>query len=516
MAMESGNPPLDSGSDSDPRGRWGARAGPDDAGSNRDRVSQRYAQHGRGNPAGRRPRHRSARRLPKFDIARLTIMALLFAAIAFFGGSARMDVNWLLFLRPICLFAIAALLVLPAPEKARSMRVPSLLLALLALVIAVQLVPLPPSVWMSLAGHERYAEAALAAGIEQPWRPISLAPWRTWNSLFALLPAAAMLIALGGVNRRHEPRLVEAALLFIGLSLLLSVIQVAGVLDGPPLSYRFFAPDSAIGFFANRNHAAAFLATGFPLLRLWSLGPARNDRSARRRGAIALMAALVLLVMTVVTGSRTGMVVGFLSLAATLAIWPLEEVGAQMRRDHMRLLRIGVILVPIVMVVLLVLFGKALAVDRLVDDDLLAERRVTFLPLLLDLTRSFMPFGSGFGSFDPVFRGHEPDWGLSLGYFNNAHNDLIELTMTGGLPALAVLIAFVTWIALRVVASYRGMRRDEAISVRCGAVMAGALLAASLTDYPLRTPLAGAVLVFATFFVSGRPGFLGKGTEAKV
>lgn len=526
--MASSNPPFppDGTGSSDPRGRWGAagaRRGPDGGAERSARASRGFdpgRRNGRGQGESRRL-SRASNRTSRAETARLVLIGILFAAIALFGGSARPDVNWLLFLRPICLFAIAVLLVLPAPRRARSLWIPAVLLALLAVTIAVQLIPLPPSTWTGLPGHDRYAEAALAAGIEQPWRPISLVPWRTWNSLFALLPAAAMMVALWGIGHRQEGRLIQGFLLFVGLSLVIGIMQVAGALDGPPLPYKYFAENSVLGFFANRNHSAAFLATGFPLLRMWSLGSEVASRreatpQARRRRMVALPAAMVLLVMIVVTGSRTGMVVGFASLAASLAMWPLDEVGKGMRREQANWLRIGIIAVPVIMVVLLILFGKALSVDRFVDDDLLAEKRVTFLPLMIDLVRDFLPFGSGFGTFDPVFRSNEPDWGLSLKYFNNAHNDLIELALTGGLPALIVLAGFIGWIGFRLIRSLRAMPPLEAISVRAGAIMAGALLGASLTDYPLRSPLAGAVLVFAAFLIAkpiGQPSSRRSGEE---
>ncbi len=439
--------------------------------------------------------------MTRSQLARLVILGVLFAAIAFFGGSSRADAYLLLFLRPVCLVILAVLIVLPVTAPARSMRVPAILLALLALVIAVQLVPLPPSVWTALPGHERFAEAALAAGLEQPWRPISLAPWRTWNSLLALLPAAAMLLALRGVTHRQEPYVINGFLAFLAVSLLLGVFQIAGLMDGPPLEYRFFAEDSIVGFFANRNHSAAVLATGFPLLRMWSLAHGKRSMPSSRRRVIALGGALVLLVMIVVTGSRGGILVGFASLAASLAMSPLEELGARMRKSNAKLLRAAVVAVPMLIVALLILFGKALAIDRFVDDDLLAEKRVTFLPVMLDIVRDFLPFGTGFGSFDPVFRSYEPDWGLTRKYFNNAHNDLIELVMTGGIPALLLLVAFVAWIGLRLWRSWKGVPPRETISTRAGAIMAGSLLLASLTDYPLRTPLAGAVMVFAVYLM---------------
>ena len=216
------------------------------------------------------------RRLPGAETARLVLLGVCFTAIAFFGGSARADVNWLLPLRTVCLFVIAILVVMPLRSRAHSMTVPALLLLCLAVTIGVQLVPLPADVWTALPGHGRFAEAADAAGLDQPWRPISLVPWLTWNSLFALLPAAAILVALWGIAPHQRDKIIIGFLIFLGISVILGVIQAAGVLTGPPLHYRFFAQDFAIGFFANRNHAAAALATGFPVLRMLSLTAPKN------------------------------------------------------------------------------------------------------------------------------------------------------------------------------------------------------------------------------------------------
>ena len=483
--------------------RTGDRAGDRDA----DRDADRPRPERRRREGGSRrhaPPARAASRGPfalSSENVRLAVFALLFISIAFFGGSARADVNWLLPLRPICLFAIAVLVVLPLRERAHAMAVPAVLLAALALSIAVQLVPLPPEIWTSLPGRARFAEAAVVAGLDQPWRPVSLVPWLTWNSLFALLPALAVMTALWGIGPRHRDRVILGFLAFLGVSILLGIAQVAGALNGPPLHYRFFAQDSAIGFFANRNHAAAVLATGFPVLRLWSLTAPQGRAGAKRR-IFTLVAALVLLVMIVVTGSRTGMLVGFAAFAASLAMAPLDELGAKLDPRKAWMVRVGVVAVPLLVVVLLVLFGKAVALDRIVDDDLLAEQRVMYLPLLLDLMRGFLPFGSGFGTFDPVYRSFEPDWAITTKYLNHAHNDLLELLMTGGVFALAVLAAFIVWIAVRLWKTRSDARAAETISVRAGAIMAAALLGASLTDYPLRTPIAGAVLVLACWLIA--------------
>lgn len=510
-------------------GNWRTPAGrPTETKTARERVVGRLGQErdesrSSGERRGEnRRRHRPAPRTPtkmpftiSAELGRLTILAALFIAIAFFGGSARADVNWLLPLRPICLFAIALLAVLPTRDRAHSMAIPALLLAGLALTIAVQLVPLPPDIWTALPGHARFADAAVVAELEQPWRPISLVPWLTWNSLFALLPALAILTGLWGITPRQREKVVAGFLIFLGVSVALGIAQVAGALNGPPLHYRFFAQDSAIGFFANRNHAAAVLATGFPVLRLWSLSGTPGRGTGSKRRIFSLVAALVLLIMIVVTGSRTGMLVGFASLAASLAMAPIDEMGKLDPRKAW-IVRIGAVAVPLLVVVLLVLFGKAVALDRIVDDDLLAEQRVVYLPLLLDLMRTFLPFGSGYGTFDPLYRSFEPDWAITVKYLNHAHNDLLELLMTGGVPGLAVLAVFILWIAVRLWKTRRDPRSPETISVRAGSIMAAVLLGASLTDYPLRTPIAGAVLVLACWLIA-RPlsDFSTKGSSSR-
>ena len=56
--------------------------------------------------------------------------------------------------------------------------------------------------------------------------------------------------------------------------------------------------------------------------------------------------------------------------------------------------------------------------------------------------RSFLPFGAGFGTFDPVYRRFEPDALLSTIYLNQAHNEPMQLAMEGGIPALALLLVF--------------------------------------------------------------------------
>lgn len=455
---------------------------------------------------GRRPR-RLRPLLGRFLPASVRWDALRFAAIvtavvlcAFLGGSARADVRWLLVLRPLLIATAAALMLLPATAGSRNIRAPALLFAAFALAIAIQLIPLPPATWAALPGHEAYAQAAMLGRFVQPWHPVTLTPWLTWNALLALLPAAVLLFGLRRLEGRWEHRLVEAYLLLLGASTLLGLAQLAGLLAGPPFSYRFITEHSAIGFFANRNHQAAFLATGFPVLRLWAF-LARTPASLSRRHFVAAAAALFLVVVILVTGSRSGMFVALASLAGSAFMAPLPFLKVGMSKTQRRWITAAAIAVPVAIALLLIIFGKALAFDRIVDDDLTAEKRVTYLPIILEQIGAFFPFGSGFGSFDVVFRAAEPESALGAKYFNHAHNDLLELTLTGGLPALLVLIAALVWVAMR---SWKAVRREageDAMFARAGAISTGVWLLASLTDYPLRTPLAGAAIVISMYWL---------------
>jgi O-antigen ligase len=110
----------------------------------------------------------------------------------------------------------------------------------------------------------------------------------------------------------------------------------------------------------------------------------------------------------------------------------------------------------------------------------------------------FLPFGSGFGTFDPVYRMVEPDSLLSTIYLNEAHNEPLQLAIEGGLPALLLLLLFLVWWALAVVHAVRP--RESNVQRALAMAMATAtliMMLSSLVDYPLRTPLLSALFALA-------------------
>jgi O-antigen ligase len=203
------------------------------------------------------------------------------------------------------------------------------------------------------------------------------------------------------------------------------------------------------------------------------------------------------------TGSRSGLVLALVAAVSTYFVAPVKLRLWAGRRVNLFLL-VPAIIAP-VLAILMVLFGRALAVDRLTRLSLYSsEVRITNVSTVWDLVWRFFPFGSGFGSFDPIFRGFEQDSQLDETYFNHAHNELLELAMTGGAPALLVLVAFLLWAGWRTYAASRaGARDSDSVFVRLGAVMIALMLAGSLVDYPLRTPIFAFLFALACSWLVG-------------
>lgn len=441
---------------------------------------------------------------------RVRFWALLLALLSslVLGGSARADVPGLLLLRPLLIVALLALLLTPGRWEPGAVRTPLLLLAALALLMLAQLLPLPPGLWNALPGRELHAEAAAAAGIAEAWRPLSLAPYLTMNSLLALLPAA---VAMLGMARLRDDQRRAMLPLLIGVacaSALLGIVQLTGAPDGPAYFYEITHSGSAVGFFANRNHQAALLALAFPMLRVWTL-QARGERARYRfRLAVAAATGLLLVPMLVATGSRLGVLLGLIGIAAALLLAPLTDPAR--RSPRARLLVAAAWLVPLASALAAIALGRGLAIERIVGGDLGAEPRLTHLPVLLDLLKANFAFGTGFGTFDPLFRNVEPDWALSPRYFNHAHNEPIELLLSGGIPALLILLGFLLWWGRRAVRAFAPARAAPIPGfARLGLVMIAMLLFSSLVEYALRTPLMGMIFGIACAWAAmpaRRPG----------
>jgi O-antigen ligase len=408
------------------------------------------------------------------------------------GGSARADVYSLLYIRPMALLVLLAMLWQPAERtQADRLRPLWLLLLAFALSIAIQLIPLPPAMWTALPGRAPFVAVGTSAGLTPGWHPISLSPDLTLNSLISLLPGAAALMAVVTLRDNHALWALLGFVLLALVSALWAVIQFAGGPNSSTYLYEVTTRGIPVGLFANRNHQAVFLAAILPLLGAWvQTGPGlRGDqRFWLAAGLTAFLFPLILM-----TGSRSGSVLGLVGIAIGFAL-ARSKAGLTGRKALVAWVVGGLVLLALASTLLL---GRAVSLQRVMDLDLSAEQRVRLLPVVLDVLRDMWTVGSGFGTFDPVFRAYEPSWALKPSYFNHAHNEVLEVLLTGGIAAGVAVLAFLYWFFWSVVRLARnGRYRRKPLAVAAAGAIA-ILLLACLTDYPLRTPLLGAFFAYA-------------------
>lgn len=418
------------------------------------------------------------------------LVTAAFICIVFvLGGASRADITPLILLRPLSVVVLGyALIQIPSDVLHRHHMVLGLALVVLLVALA-QLVPLPPEIWHSLPGREMIVDADRAAGVGATWRPLSLAPDLTWNSVFALLtPLAALLLVLS-LSSASSQR-ISLILLAVGLvSGLLGILQLVGTV-GDSLSYYEARnnQNTAAGLFANRNHSAVFLACLFPVLA----GVAASARGYRL--VIAGAATIVLVPLIIATGSRAGILVGAIGFLLGGVLYVTERAR---RSSTGRLGRVGKTTVLVVaaigmaaLVGLVALSSHAEAWSRILSSGSANEKRLLAWPIVAQLARDQMPFGSGFGTFDLVFRAGEPLSLLGPTFLNHAHNDWLELWLTGGVSAMLLLVVAV--VAYLVATRRVWVRSAElgraSVLARVGSIILLMLALASIVDYPLRTP----------------------------
>ncbi|MEZ5855396.1 MAG: O-antigen ligase family protein [Hyphomicrobiaceae bacterium] len=410
----------------------------------------------------------------------------------------------------IQLFAIVALVVLAGQHygnacsaKGRADRAICLIFAVLPLV---QLIPLPPSIWKVLPGRQPLDEATALLNAASAWRPLSVATEATWLSVLSILPALAVFWAVSRLDNRRRRWLSLLALGVGALSVLVGLLQVAQGPNSPLRFYPITNPTEAVGFFANRNHFAALLYVLLLLAAAWSIQTVnRFTRTPRRHrfdpqvilpmlGAVALV--IVIVATQTFTRSRAGL---GLTIAALLgaALLSVGRIGGGHKSFSSRV----VMGAGMIGVVLAIQFALYRILERF-DADPLADARIPFARNTLEAAMAHFPFGSGLGSFVPVYGLFEPAKDAILDTFaNRAHNDFLEFGLETGVLGMVMLVIFAIWFVARGTVAWRASSdagSDIDVLLPRAATMAVALLLVhALVDYPLRTAAILTMFAFA-------------------
>jgi O-antigen ligase len=364
---------------------------------------------------------------------------------------------------------------------------PLFLILAVVLVPVVQLIPLPPRVWTLLPGRGEVAEAYTAAGISLPLLPISLEPLTTLRSLLSLLPAVAVFLGVFCLRDEVELSWVLLTIFLVAIvGAALGLLQLIGGEESPLRFYEITSLTRGVGFFANQNHQAAFLYGTIAFAATFVASLASRARRRPSAAAFQLTFAAVLLVSLIVgltaTLSRFGILLGLVAGLCSIPLVATLATGAARKR-----IIIVAAIANAAALLLLFQFGFVGMAERL-SQTLSSDLRWPLVSITANAAKDYLPFGSGIGTFAPIYQRYEPLEYLLEAYVNRAHNDWLETWLEGGLfTAMVVCVLLAGYLFL----AYRSWQTSNPTFLvayaRAGSICIGLLLIHSLLDYPLRT-----------------------------
>ncbi|MEJ6788920.1 O-antigen ligase family protein [Brevundimonas sp. BR2-1] len=355
------------------------------------------------------------------------------------------------------------------------------LLAATAALPLIQLIPLPPALWMAIPGREQLVLALDVAGVTPGFAPLSLTPDRTWGSFLALIPPVAVFLGVLAAPPSAPQRFAQGLVLATFIAILLGAAQLA---SGGTRLYPWATTDAGnvVGFFANRNHMAALSLMSLPFAVVLGIRASRRhvSRSQLMMGLAIVYVALTVVAIGVIR-SRAGIILVVPVLLASLAAaWIALGRG----RPKRSLLAAG--LGAALAFAAVGAFALGPVLERF-DTQGAKEGRFENWPFVVDAAASYLPLGSGIGSFDAVYRSVEPLSRLDATFFNQAHNDFLELWLETGWLGAALVMAFLVWFGRRTWTAWRARVSASRDLQRAATIAIATILAHSVGDYPLRT-----------------------------
>jgi O-antigen ligase len=410
----------------------------------------------------------------------LVAPAYLFACLVLGGSAQGVWQNMTLQLAGVAIIAWSAMARSEVPLSPAAKQLLWLAIAAIA-VVALQTVPLPPSVWTHLAGRGAIAQGFSALGAGPPPEPLSLTPAATLNSLLGMIPPLAFICAMLRL-KAYRPKWLAAALIagtLAGIALGALQVAAANPLESPLYLYEDTNWGKAVGFFANADHMATLLVITIPFLA--ALVAAGKSAGVQRFSAIVAIAAglgIVVLVGLALNGSLAGYGLALPVIAASALI--ILPPG-----NRLRLWVVGA-------AALLVVGSVGALESTAIGSGEIGSHASSSVQSRGDIASTtgravsdFMPFGSGLGSFRGVYALYEQPRQVTDVYVVHAHNDYLEIALELGLAGVILVLLFLIWWATAV---WRAWRTAEAGPfARAAAIASAAVLIHSIVDFPLRT-----------------------------
>ena len=415
------------------------------------------------------------------------VIALLIVSVIF-GGASRENPLRVMLVElaslPVLYLAVRRL---SAQDGWANLAGPICLLLAMAAVPLLQLIPLPPSVWQGLPLRDTATQVLAAAAVTPGWLPFSLTPADTHASLLALVAPAAMFLAVQSADADETRALAGLYLVLAVAGLVLGSGQLLSSGSSPFYLYSNTNYGSLVGFFANRNHQASFLLLCLPFAAVYVARRGRGDRAGLMANA-ALGFILLAIVALGAVHSRAGLILAAPALLGCLAI--IWRSGTGHARPQAILVAGGSMLAAVGAVLAFALVPNLARLSA----DPGQEVRLQAWPYIQNLATQYLPFGSGIGSFDRVYRNAEPLELVTPTFLNHAHNDYLQLWLEAGWAGAAVLTLVVAWLVWVSFKAWRAPIGAMFDLQRAASVAVALALAHSFVDYPLRT------LTMAVFF----------------
>jgi O-antigen ligase len=338
------------------------------------------------------------------------------------------------------------------------------------------------------------------AGLEPGWASLSVSPDQTWRSALALVPPVAFFLSMLSLSSPQRERMAEFCVAAAIVGILLGAAQLASGGDSLYL-WEWTDAGSVNGFFANRNHLASSLLVTLPFAI--TFGAAALRRRDQRTHALwlgALFAGLVIVALAAIR-SRAGIILfAPVMVFSLLAAW----IAAGRGRPGPRLLvlvgSIGAALTAVAMLALPPILARF-------DTQGAPEGRFERWPLVAETAQTYLPLGTGVGSFDAVYRSVEPLEELDGTYFNQAHNEYLQIWLEAGWLGIGLILAFFVWYFRRCWSAWKAPPSREGDLQRAASIGIGVLILHSIADYPLRTLTLAVVLALCCGLLelAGRP-----------
>ncbi|HEY1605312.1 MAG TPA: O-antigen ligase family protein [Allosphingosinicella sp.] len=404
------------------------------------------------------------------------VLCLVFGGASAAGYWANMGLQLLAI--PIIVWAVAASPSQPLAPPARQL-IGLLLLALL--VVALQFVPLPPSLWTVFPGRQTIVDGFRLLGQPLPWLPVSLDPYWTIASALWLLPAIAILLGIVRLGGFRTSWLAWVIAAFTIVTVAVGALQIAGGPESPWYLYEITNYGTTTGFFANANHMATLMVAAIPFLAALYLSAVAKGRSVQKSSGLFVVLAgtlVVILVGIVINTSLAGIGLSVPVLAASL----LMILGRRRKLPKWTPMLVALLMLGSVATVFSAPFANNLTTQGEKSKE---DSRYNSFTNSLAATADFMPVGSGIGTFQQIYRTHEDPAAVDRFYMNHVHGDYIELALETGVPGLLVVALFLIWWARRCILLWRAEEPDY--FARAATIASAAILAHSIVDYPLRT-----------------------------